>query len=223
MPHLRQQIYFRSDGFSFWKLNLDARTRLANRLHPFHVKGTAEVLMSGRKRSLKITWRQAWPIWLIFGLLFGVGALGVWVLTPGTQSRVRLLAQGEDVNLASSELQNGDPQLFAVPLSSGRTTEVFIERGAADKVTVAFARCRKCYRAGYYRQGGQIFCGRCNAPMERLAYGRLPASGNDCTQIPIQFERSSENVIIRASAVRDAFAQWYTPALSKDTPKDGPQ
>jgi hypothetical protein len=177
--------------------------------------------MSGRKRALKITWRQMWPIWLTFGLLFGFGVFGVLVLVPGTQSATNVLAQGEDVKLATGDLPKGEPRLFAMPLVFGDKTEFFIERGADDNITVAFASCRKCYRSGHYRQGGQIFCSRCNEPMVRLVRGQTPASAIDCTQIPIPFERSGESVVIRASAVRDAFEQWYAPMLSKDKPDDG--
>jgi hypothetical protein len=177
--------------------------------------------MSRRKQVVKITWRQTWPIWLTFGLLFGFGVFGVLVLVPGTQSPTKVLAQGEDIKLASGDLQKGEPRLFAMPLVSGEKVEFFIERGTDDNITVAFASCRKCYPSGHYRQGSQIFCGRCNEPMERLGRGQTPASGVDCTQIPTPFERSGDGVLVRSSAVRNAFAQWYVPILSQDKPGDG--
>ena len=177
--------------------------------------------MSGRKRALKITWRQTWPIWLTFGLLFGFGVFGVLVLVPGTQSPTKVLIIGEDVKLAIRDLPKGESRLFAMPLVSGDMTEFFIEHGTADNITVAFASCRKCYRSGHYRQGSQIFCGRCNEPMERLSPGQTPASGIDCTQIPIPFERSGDSVLVRSSAVRDGVGQWFVPILSKDKPDDG--
>jgi len=177
--------------------------------------------MSGRKRALKITWRQTWPIWLTFGLLFGFGVFGVLVLVPGTQSPTKVLTIGEDDELAIGDLHKGESRLFAMPLTAGDKTEFFIERGTDDNITVAFASCRKCYRSGHYRQGSEIFCGRCNEPMERLGRGQTPASGVDCTQIPVPFERSGDSVLIRVSAVHDAFAQWYVPILSKDKPGDG--
>jgi hypothetical protein len=145
----------------------------------------------------------------------------VLVLVPSTQSATKVLAPGEDVELATGDLPKGEPRLFAMPLVVGDKTEFFVERGTDDNITVAFASCRKCYRSGHYRQGGQILCGRCNKPMVRLARGQTPAPGIDCTQIPIPFERSGESVVIRASAVNDAFAQWYAPMLSKDKPADG--
>jgi hypothetical protein len=178
------------------------------------------VVMSRRKGSLKMTWRQTWPIWLTFGLLFGFGVFGVLVLVPGRQA-TRVLAQGEDVKLATSDLRKDAPRMFAMPPVSRDKSEFFVERGIDDNITVAFASCRKCYRSGHYRQGSQVFCGRCNEPMERLARGQTPPSAIDCTQIPIPFERSGESVVIRASAVRDAFTQWYVPSLSKTKPEEG--
>ena len=132
-----------------------------------------------------------------------------------------VLAEGQDVKVATGDLLKNEARLFAVPLVSNDKTEFFIERATDDNITVAFASCRKCYQSGHYRQGGQIFCGRCNAPMERLAQGKVPASGSDCTQVPIPFEMSGGTVLIRASAVQEAFAQWYVPMLSKDKPDGG--
>jgi hypothetical protein len=177
--------------------------------------------MSRRKRSLKIGWRQTWPIWLIFGFLFGFGLLGVWLLAPGTHSPTKVLAQGQDINVATADLVRGEPQVFAMPLVAGDKAEFLIERGMDENVTVAFASCRRCYRSGHYRQGDQIFCGRCNEPMVRLGRSQTPTPEIDCTLIPIPFERAGENVIVRASAVNDAFAQWYMPIVSKDKPDSG--
>lgn len=171
--------------------------------------------MNARKRAQNITWREAWPIWLIFGILFGIGALTVGVFLPA-QIPTRALLQGEDVTQKLGELQPNLPRLFAYPVESGRATEFFIERGAGDKITVAFASCRRCFRAGHYRQGGHIVCGRCNEPMERLAAGQTPALEKDCTQIPIPFERSADRLTIRASAVRDTFESWYGAVISQD-------
>jgi hypothetical protein len=29
--------------------------------------------MSGRKRTLKLGWRELWPVWVVFGVLIAVG------------------------------------------------------------------------------------------------------------------------------------------------------
>ncbi len=178
-------------------------------------------LMRGRKRALKMTWRQTWPIWLTFALLFGLGAFGVWFVIPGSAPPAKLLAQGEDARLAGGDLQTSEPCVFAVPLNSKDTAEFFIERGAGNNITVAFASCRKCYRSGHYRQGNEIYCGRCNEPMQRLTNGQTPVSEIDCTQIPIPFERIGDTVVVRANAVRDAFRQWYLPMISRNRLEDG--
>jgi uncharacterized membrane protein len=169
-----------------------------------------------RKRALNVTWREAWPIWATFGLLFGFGALGVWVLLPASQIPTKALLHGEDVTVHLGELQPNLPRLFAYQLEPGHTTEFFVEQGAGDKVTVAFASCRRCYRSGHYRQGGRILCGRCSQPMKRAAAGQTPPTAEDCTQIPIPFERSGEQLTIQASTVGDTFARWYGPVISQD-------
>ncbi len=168
-----------------------------------------------------MTWRQVWPIWLTFALLFGFGVFGLLVLVPRAQTPTKVLDQGEDVKVAVGDLQKGEPRLFAIPLASGNETEFFIERGADNNIIVAFASCRKCYRSGHYRQGNDIYCGRCKQPMRRLAGPQTPGSEIDCTHIPIPFERIGENLVVRASSVRDAFAQWYMPIVSKNRPEDG--
>jgi FtrD-like iron-sulfur protein len=178
-------------------------------------------LMRGRKRALKMTLRQTWPIWLTFALLFGLGAFGVWFVIPGSPPSAKVLAPGEDVRLAGSELQTGIPIVFALPLNSGDKNEFFIERGADNNIAVAFASCRKCYRSGHYRQGNEIYCGRCNEPMQRLSHGQTPPSEIDCTQIPIPFEKIGDDVVVRTTAVRDAFAQWYAPIVSRNRPENG--
>ena len=172
--------------------------------------------MSPRKRALTITWREAWPIWLAFGILFGFGELGLWVLLPAAQIPAKALLQGEDVALNVGEIQPNLPRLFNYPLESGQNTEYFVERNAGNKITVAFASCRRCYRGGHYRHSGQIFCGRCNEPMMRAVAGQTPASEKDCTQILIPFERSGDRLIIRANSVRDTFTRWYGPVISEN-------
>ncbi len=178
-------------------------------------------LMSGPKPALTMTWRQTWPIWITFGLLFGLGALGVRLAVPGSPPPAKVLAQDEDVSLAASDLPAGEPRVFALRLDSGDQTEFFIERTAGSHIIVAFASCRNCYRSGHYRQGNEIYCGRCNRPMQQLSHSQTPASKIDCTQIAIPFERTADNVVVRANAVRDAFAQWYAPIVSKNKPEGG--
>jgi hypothetical protein len=168
-----------------------------------------------------MTWRQTWPIWLTFAVLFGLGVFGVLIVIPHTQIATKVLAEGEDVTLAPGDLQKGEPRVFEVTLGTTAKTEFFIERGANSNITVAFASCRKCYRSGHYRQGNELYCGRCNEPMPRLSRAQTPPPEIDCTQIPIPVERISDNVVVRAHTVRDAFAQWYVPIISKGKPEDG--
>ena len=52
--------------------------------------------MRGRKRALKITWREAWPIWLTFGILTGLGTLGIRAVIPATPVPARTLLPDED-------------------------------------------------------------------------------------------------------------------------------
>jgi uncharacterized membrane protein len=172
--------------------------------------------MSSRKRRLNLTWREAWPIWLTFGLLFGFGALGVWVYLPSTQTPAQALGPNEDVTVAIGDFQPNVPRLFIYPLESGQPVEYFVERDASNNMTVAFASCRRCYRTGHFRLGGQIFCGRCNEPMIRAAAGQTPVAEKDCTQIPIPFERSGDRVTVRATSVRVMFARWYGSVVSEN-------
>jgi uncharacterized membrane protein len=127
------------------------------------------------------------------------------------------LHRDQDLYLNIAELPSNLPRLFAYLLESGQQTEFFIERDAGYYILVAFASCRRCYREGHYRQGSQIFCGRCKEPMERATPGQIPAPEKDCTQIPIPFEKSGDRLRNRASTVLDTFTCWYAPPSPKTT------
>lgn len=176
--------------------------------------------MRAHKRSVKLTWREVWPIWLTFGILLALGVFGVWLLMPATQTPAKALVQGEDVTVGVAELQPNEPKLFAYPLESGPATEFFVARDRGD-FTVAFASCRRCYRAGHYRQAGEILCRQCNEPMPRAIPGHMPAPEKDCTQIPIPFDRSADRLTIRASAVHDTFVRWYGTVISGEGNRTG--
>ena len=169
--------------------------------------------MSSRKRSQKITWREAWPIWLTFSVLLVVGIIAVWLVFPASEISAKTLHEGEDAVIAVNELQPNVPILFVYPFKSGIKTEFFVEHAGNDTITVAFASCRKCFRFGHYRQGTQIFCGQCNGPMVRATEGQALGIQKDCTQIPIPFERSGNRLTIRARVVGDTFTKWYGTQL----------
>ena len=172
--------------------------------------------MSARKRVRRVTWREAWPIWLTFAVIFGSGVLGLWSIFPYAQIPSKALLQDEDLKINAGDIRLDQPRLFAFPLESGHTAEFFITRDAGKKITVAFASCRRCYRAGHYQQNGQILCARCNAPMMQATPGQTLSAEKDCTQIQIPFESASGRLTIRASTVRDVFTRWYGPVISQE-------
>lgn len=171
--------------------------------------------MAARKRKLSITWRETWPIWLTFGLLFGFGGFGLWVVLPSAQTPAQTLVRHEDVTVDVGELKPGVPRLFAHPLESGQPVEFFLERDAGNRITVAFASCRRCYREGHFRQGDRILCGHCNEPMMQAPRGQTIAPEKDCTQIPIPFEMAGDHLTIRANSVDATFARWYEPVVAQ--------
>ncbi len=174
--------------------------------------------MARRRRVAKLTWRETWPIGATFIVLFSIGAWGIWFLNP-VAPMTKVLAPSEDAVIPWANLELERPVLFAAPLPSGQSADFFIEREHDGWVTVAFASCRRCYRAGHYTQAGQIVCKRCNEPMERVARGQLPGSEQDCKHVPIPIERSGGDVIVRAQAVADAFARWYAPVVADNAEK----
>src|SRR5262245_16094682 len=109
------------------------------------------------KRVYKLSWRELWPVWLTFSGLFAVACLGIWVLLPASIQPATLITT-KDLILDLKSLDPNVPRLFTYPLNPKAHVELFVERGAGDKVTVAFAMCRKCYRSGYYRRSNQILC-----------------------------------------------------------------
>lgn len=170
--------------------------------------------MARRLRTARLTWREAWPIWATFIVLFAVAALGLRFFVPAAP-RPQVLAQAEDASVPVASLPLNTPVLFAATLPSGDTVEFFIERDSADSIIVAFSSCRRCYRAGHYSQAGQIFCRRCNQQMPKVAPAESPGLEKDCTHIPIPFERSGGNVLVHAQAIAETFAHWYAPVLAQ--------
>lgn len=169
--------------------------------------------MSARERTVKLSWRELWPVWLAFGLLFGLGAFGLWVYMPESDKPVPVSSQ--DLTLSLAALESNKPSLFAYSLNPPTQVEFFTQKGNGNQVTVAFASCRKCYRSGHYRQANQILCGYCNQPMERTPPGESPGSERDCKLIQIPFEASGDHIIVRGQAVRDSFARWFSLLLSE--------
>lgn len=178
--------------------------------------------MSRRNGTLKLGWRELWPVWLVFGILIAIGALGIKMTSP-TPAAPRVLLAGEDLRVNLSDLNPAEVHLFAYPLTPRNRVEFFVERSSASGITVAFASCRRCYRSGHYQQAGQILCGHCNEPMERLSAGQSPGTEKDCKQIPIPFEQSGDRVIVRANTVRDTFARWYAQAIPSDGTREAKQ
>ncbi len=179
------------------------------------IRGGQKILkMARRRRTVKFTRREMWPIWTTFIGLSGFAALGLWLFAPSAPPLKRLAA-AEDVAIPLATLQLKTPILFSAPLPSGSTAEFFVERDSAESVTVAFSSCRRCYGAGHYGRPRQIFCRRCNQPMPRLAAGEPPSTEKDCVHIPIPFEVTEGAVRVQARVITDSHAQWYAGAVSQ--------
>jgi uncharacterized membrane protein len=130
-------------------------------------------------------------------------------------ARPKALQARKDLTLNLADLEPAKIHLFAYPTTPQNQVEFFVERSAGAGVAVAFASCRRCYRAGHYQQAGQHLCGYCNEPMERLSAGQTPGPEKDCKLIPIPFERSGNQLVVREDAVRETFARWYAPVLAQ--------
>jgi hypothetical protein len=52
--------------------------------------------------------------------------------------------------------------------------------------------------------------------MVRLSAGQTPATEEDCKPIPIAFEKSGNQLVVRGDAARATFARWYAPVLAED-------
>lgn len=166
-----------------------------------------------RKKKLKLTWRDLWPIWLVFALFIVAGGFGMWLYMPAARTPA-LQVTTEDVSLNLAALNTTRPQLFAYPLPDSTKVELFAHRIGEGRVQVAFASCRTCYRAGHFEQDHQVMCGRCGVPMEVLAGGQPPGKEDSCKLISIPYEQANGQIIIRGSVIRDLFNRWYRPVLA---------
>lgn len=168
--------------------------------------------MGAGKRSLKLTWREWWPVWLVFVTLAGLGALGVWLYRPASRA-MPAFVDHQDVTASIAALDPGRLNAYVYPFDAGHRADFIVTRDGGRNIAVAFAACRRCYRAGYYRQAGRILCGHCNEPMEQMAAGQTPGPGKDCKQIRIPFEESDGRIIVHEEAVRDTFLRWYAAVV----------
>ena len=164
--------------------------------------------MNGRKRTLKLDWRELWPVWVAFGVLIAIGIVGMQMMFA-TPARLKTLLAGGDLTLNPSDLETAEIHLFAYPVTPQNQVEFFVQRSQASDITVAVASCRRCFRAGHYQQAGQLLCGRCDEPMEPLRTGQTPGAEKDCKLIPLAFEKSGNQLVVRGDAVRETFARWY--------------
>jgi uncharacterized membrane protein len=171
--------------------------------------------MRRSKRTLKLGWRELWPVWAVFGVLIAFGIVGLRLVFP-TPTPPKVLRAGEDLTLNLSDLDPAKVRLFAYPVTPQTQVEFFVKRGTSSGITVALASCRRCYHSGHYERDGQILCGHCNEPMERLGAGQTPATEKDCKPIPIPFEMSGNQLVVRGNAARATFARWYAPGLAED-------
>ena len=70
--------------------------------------------MSGRKRTLKLGWRELWPVWVVFGILIAIGIVGMQVMFP-PPARPKALLAGEDLTLNLADLEPAKIHLFSYP------------------------------------------------------------------------------------------------------------
>jgi len=162
-------------------------------------------------------WRELWPVWLAFGLIIAFGIVGLRMMFP-TSAPPKILLAGENLMLKPSDLEPDKVRLFSYPVTPQTHVEFFVERRTASDITVALASCRRCYRSGHYEQDGQLLCGHCNEPMERLRTGQTPSAEKDCKLIPVAFEKSATQLVVRGDAVGETFARWYAPVPAQDAP-----
>lgn len=167
-----------------------------------------------RKKQLKLTWRDMWPVWLAMGLLVVFGGIGLWLYMPAKR-KPPIQVTTEDVRVNLAALDAVRPQLFSYPLPDATNVQFFVRKVGANRLHVAFASCRKCYRSGSFTLDNQVMCGRCNGSMDILGAGESAAPERDCKLIPIPYEQADGQVIIRGRAVRELFDRWYRPVLSE--------
>lgn len=168
-----------------------------------------------RKKKVKMTWREAWPVWMTLAGLSALGVFGAWLYyVPPAKKTPPLQVTTEDVVFSLASLDATRPRLFSYPFEGSTNVELFARKAEGSRVQVAFASCRKCYRAGHLEQGNQVMCGRCNVSMDLLREGQSPGGESDCGLISIPYEQENGQILIRGRAIRDTFDHWYRPALA---------
>lgn len=167
-----------------------------------------------RNKQIKLTWRELWPVWLAMALLVGSGVIGSWFYLPAKR-KPPIQVTSEDVSVTVAAVERVRPQLFSYRLTDSTNVRFFVRKVGSNRVQVAFASCRKCYRSGNFTQDNQVVCGRCNGSMDILPLGEPPVPEPDCKLISIPYEQANGQVVIRGHAVRELFDHRYRPVLAE--------
>lgn len=96
------------------------------------------------------------------------------------------------VTIAASEVADGDLHRYVVALPSGASVRFFLLKKPDGKIATVVDACSICGPVGFYKQGGQIICKNCSAPVNPQSVG----DPGGCNPIPLRANVSGESVVI---------------------------
>ena len=109
-------------------------------------------------------------------------------LSPATQIDLK---DGQ-VSIATAEVADGDLHRYLVKLPDGNAVRFFLLKKPDGKIATVVDACSICGPVGFYKQGGQIICKNCSAPVNPQSVG----DPGGCNPIPLKSSVAGDSIVI---------------------------
>ncbi|MBV9669831.1 MAG: DUF2318 domain-containing protein [Acidobacteriales bacterium] len=109
-------------------------------------------------------------------------------LSPATQIDLK---DGQ-LSIATAEVADGDLHRYLVKLPDGNAVRFFLLKKPDGKIATVVDACSICGPVGFYKQGGQIICKNCSAPVNPQSVG----DPGGCNPIPLKSSVAGDSIVI---------------------------
>ena len=122
--------------------------------------------------------------------------------TTSLSAAVPVEIKGDQVTIPVSEVSDGDLHRYVVTLPEGSAVRFFLLKKPDGKIATVVDACSICGPVGFYKQGGQIICKNCSAPVNPQSVG----DAGGCNPIPIKSSVNSDAVVITLAELQQHVA-----------------
>ncbi len=107
------------------------------------------------------------------------------------------------VTVPVAQVSDGDLHRFSVTLPSGATVRFLLVKKPDGKIASVMDACSICGPVGYYKQGNNLICKNCSAPLNMQSLGQ---SGG-CNPIPLAASASGGDIVIQQAELEKHAAE----------------